>query len=275
MSPLLPYTSLSHKRYFYNKKIFEMPSVLEDTRYIFSWNMIFDFVKRCLFLKKILLSIFIIFVIISICAGSTVKFANDRVYNLLYPCEEKVFDENHPGIVSLKNGDYFTLGTYNGERLVWECVLENHAQCEKIIEFRQYDADCSNWASSDLREWLNSNDGFFGKSLLNKEFISGNIYVLSQDELEQIGSITKQPSLPAIRKSNSKYLFLRKYCWYWTSSSISTNSQSVATVTQNGSFYKTLPTDQLTGVCPAFVLKSTDVHILGGEGSKQKPYVIG
>lgn len=226
-------------------------------------------------MRKIATGIFIVFIIVSVGMSFAVKFANDKVYGLLYPCEEEIFDENNPGVITLKNGDFFTFGTYNGERLVWECVLENHAQCEKIIEFREYDTENSDWISSDLREWLNSNDGFFGRASLNRDFIRGEIYVLSKNELKEIGNITKQPSLSAIRNSNSEYLFIKKFCWYWTSSSINTNSQSVATVTQNGSFYKTLSTDKLTGVCPAFILKSTAVHILGGEGSKQKPYVIG
>lgn len=44
-------------------------------------------------------------------------------------------------------------------------------------------------------------------------------------------------------------MFLRKNCWYWTSSGISTNSLSVAAVTQSGTFYKTTATDGLTGIC--------------------------
>ncbi len=226
-------------------------------------------------LKKIAIGIFTAFLILSVCTGFAVRFANDKIYALLYPYEEKTFDENDPGVISLKNGDFFALGTYSGERLVWECVLGDRAQCERIIEFREYDNENSDWSTSELREWLNSENGFFGEAALNRELLNGEIFVLSKNELEKIGSITKQPSLSAIRNSKSGYLFIRKNCWYWTSSPISTNSQSVAAVTQNGGFYKTLPTDRLTGVCPAFTLKSTTVHILGGDGSRQKPYVIG
>ena len=209
------------------------------------------------------------------CITLVVKFANDKVYALLYHSDEVVFDDACPSEITLQNGDYFTLGTYNGERLVWKCVLENKAQCDNIIQFMEYDSDDSDWESSDLRKWLNSYNGFVGNAEIDKEFICGEFYILSTNELRKIESITKQPTLSAIKNSHSKYLFLRKNCWYWTSSSVSTNSQSVATVTQNGDFYKTLPTDTLTGVCPAFTLKNTTVHILGGNGSKQKPYVIG
>lgn len=226
-------------------------------------------------MKKIAISILAFFTVIFVCMGFTVKYANDKVYALLYPYEEQIFVEDSPAVVTLKKGDCFTSGAYNGERLVWKCIYDDKAQCERIIEFIPYDAEGSDWKSSDLRAWLNSEDGFFGEASISEELVSGEVYLFSQSELEKIGSIAKQPTLSAIRNSNSKYLFIRRNCWYWTSSSISTNSQSVATVTQNGSFYKTLSTDSLTGVCPAFTLKNRTVHVLGGDGSKQKPYVIG
>ncbi len=216
------------------------------------------------------------FAVIFICAGFIVKNANDKVYSFLYPQQKQVFIENCPKTVKIKNGDYFALGIYNNERLVWKCVLNNKAQCEKIIDFRQYDSENSDWKTSELRKWLNSDNGFSEKAMIkNNTIIDGEIYVLSKGELEKIDNIAKQPTLSAVKNSDSKYLFLRKNCWYWTSSSISTNSQSVAAVTQNGGFYKTLPTDSLTGVCPAFTMKNSTVHILGGDGSKEKPYVIG
>lgn len=227
-------------------------------------------------LRKITVGILAAFAVAFICMSFAVKFANDGVYAFLYPYEERSFAEDRPGTAVLEVGDYFACGEYAGERLVWKCVSEGKAQCERIIEFKRYDSNDSDWESSELRDWLNSVDGFCGMSALtDHNIVRGEVYVLSVDELAEVDDRAKQPSLHAIRNSDSKYLFLRKNCWYWTSSSISTNSHSVAAVTQNGGFYKTLATDELTGICPAINLSSSTVKILGGDGSKQKPFVIG
>ncbi len=227
-------------------------------------------------LKKFFICASLIFLVIFCLAASTVKGSSDKLYSLLYPDEKPIIEKSSSDIVELKDGDYFVCGEYGGEPLVWKCVLNNKAQCDKIIEFRAYDNDSSDWETLDLRRWLNSDSGFYGNALLNKEkIIDGEVYILSQKELEKIGDRGKAPTLYAIRNSKSKYFFLRKNCWYWTSSSISTNTHSVAAVTQNGSFYKTLSSDELTGVCPAFTLKTKTLAVLGGDGSRLKPYVIG
>lgn len=227
-------------------------------------------------MKKLIIGIAIAFSVIFICLGFTVKYANDKVYNFLHPREKITIEENNPRTVTLKKGSYFIYGTYNDEQVLWECVSDTTAQCNDIIEFKQYDSKDSDWETSDLRQWLNSDDGFYGNANLNGgKIINGEIYVLSKKEAKAAGLKPKQPTLAAIRNSDSKYFFLNKCCWYWTSSSISTNSQSVAAVSHKKGVYKTLPTDNLTGVCPAFKLKTVTVNVLGGDGTKQKPYVIG
>ena len=114
-------------------------------------------------MKKIAVSIFIAFTVIFICMTYVVNFASDKIYSLLYPYDEMTFVDTCPNKISLQNGDYFALGTYNHEKLVWKCVLENKAQCDRTIEFREYDSFDSDWEACDLRKWLNSYDGFIGK----------------------------------------------------------------------------------------------------------------
>ena len=83
----------------------------------------------------------------------------------------------------------------------------------------------------------------------------------------------RSPTEQCVKNDGSRYLTLRKYCWYWTSSPVSTNQSSVTAVTTTGGFYKTLAADELCGVCPAMYLRS-GILVLCGSGTAENPYAL-
>lgn len=230
-------------------------------------------------MKKIVFILFSVFCLLFVAGTLTVHFANDKLYALLYKPNQVIMQTSKPrDNIKLHKGDYFVCGSYSGDKLVWRCVSDKTAQCNNVVEFRAYDSSNSNWDSSELCQWLNSKNGFLKDSeLVGSGIVKGGIRILSKSELIKIDvkSRLRAPTLSAIRNSNSKYIFIRKYIWYWTSSKVKTNSSSVVTVTQAGGFYKALCTDGLTGICPAFDLSGDSISVLGGNGSLEKPYVIG
>jgi len=83
----------------------------------------------------------------------------------------------------------------------------------------------------------------------------------------------RSPTEQCVKNDSSRYLTLRKYCWYWTGSPVSTNQSSVTAVTTTGGFYKTLAADELCGVCPAMYLRS-GILVLCGSGTAENPYAL-
>lgn len=161
----------------------------------------------------------------------------------------------------------------------------------------------SSWETSDIKEWLNSestdvfvfectahNDirsnsvkisgGFLcqsnftdkEKSLIDK---NAGIFLPSTDDLSKLKSAERRrmPTAYAAENDNSRFVQLRKYCWYWTRTPISTNTSSVTAVTSSGGYYKTLANDALTGVCPCMYLTSYRISICAGDGSRENPFV--
>ncbi len=84
----------------------------------------------------------------------------------------------------------------------------------------------------------------------------------------------RAPTAAAVSRENSPYLFLRGSGWYWTRDAIATNACSVASVTGKGTFYKSIATDGMNGVCPALRLRKAAILCFGGDGSAVRPYVI-
>ncbi|MCL2105991.1 MAG: hypothetical protein FWH26_02875 [Oscillospiraceae bacterium] len=102
------------------------------------------------------------------------------------------------------------------------------------------------------------------------------VFLLTGKQLRRLSAAQrkKSPTRAALRQDNSPYLFVRPQCWYWTADSIATNGQSVRSVTTRGSFYQSLASDGLNGVCPALYLAEKTVCSAGGDGGRSAPYQI-
>lgn len=235
-------------------------------------------------MKKAILTIISVSAIIFCLVSAVLPRHKADLYSALYK-QNVTIEKADEKKVELKKGDFFVFGKIYGEDIVWEIVNDSEtplAWSKNAICFRAYDDKSSDWITSDLREWLNSESGFlseenFSSTDIVKQNEDGDtMFILSKKQLQffKESKRAKSPTSSAIRNDGSNKLVIRKNCWYWTSSSIETNSSSVAAVTQSGGFYKTLPTDTLMGVCPAFYLESKAVTICGGNGTKEKPYVV-
>lgn len=158
---------------------------------------------------------------------------------------------------------------------------------EKVLCFRAFDPSedgigSSDYLASPLRAWLNSESGFLNPE--NFQSLTFRSYRLTKTAIQyscrqKICSKYKRrrppqkPDRAVHQNDTSRYLTLRKYCWYWTSSPVSTNQSSVTAVTTTGGFYKTLAADELCGVCPAMYLRS-NVLVLYGSGTAENPYAL-
>lgn len=182
---------------------------------------------------------------------------------------------------------------------------------ERIICFMPFNSDTelkagsSDWSSSTVRKWLNSQENStFTFKCISDNKIKDNTLIFeggflccdnfSQAEISAIKNTAdrvflptvkmlsgiptaerkKSPTAEAVKNDNSRYLQLRKSCWYWTQNSITTNTSSVSAVTSSGSFYKSVSNDGLTGVCPVTVLKTDSIAVKGGNGSINTPYIF-
>lgn len=207
------------------------------------------------------------------------------LYGLLYPQNVSIERTDEAKEIRMKKGDFFVFGSMYGEDIVWE-VMDSSASplvwCKNAICFRPFDSKSSDWLTSDLREWLNSEKGFltkdnFESTEIIKETESGDrMFLLSKKQLQTFAESqrAKAPTVSAVRNDGTDKIVIRKNCWYWTSTPIETNSSSVTTVTNAGGFYKTLSTDTVVGVCPAFYLKSSTLTVCGGKGTAENPYVV-
>ena len=166
-------------------------------------------------------------------------------------------------------------------------------------------AGSSSWENSTIRSWLNSDsnetytfectpenrikndtvtvdDGFLcdeNFTAAEIEAISENGDMISLPSKKMISSLPKadrqkSPTVYAVTNDPSPYLHLRKTCWYWTLTPISTNTSSVTAVTTAGAFYKSISNDGLMGVCPVTTLESAEISVCGGDGSVGTPYVF-
>lgn len=228
-------------------------------------------------MKKFFIALSALFAAAFIFAGVILKFFPEKIYTFLYPEEPFVYSSQGTEKKQiLKQGDYVVYGKYNGEPLLWKYVLDEKEpilQNVYIIDFRRYGTLSSDWKSSELYAFLNNGDVFgFGdkNGIKNSE-----IFVLSSGQISELeNDRTKAPTSQAIHKCNADNLMLRKYCWYWTRSKISTTSLCAAVVTQRGTIYKTYITDPVTGVCPAFQLESKSIIINAGKGTRKEPYIM-
>lgn len=219
-------------------------------------------------IKRVLTALCCLFAALFLVTGIVDLTAKDKLYSALFKTVSYGYPIHGGHQTQLKKGDYVLCGTYDGEQLLWRVVSENGEvlQSEYIVDFAPF-GKTSDWEKSDLKKELEKNiDG-----------VVGDVSVLSKNELSKLpaGERKKQPTASAAINCKTRFLLLRKNCWYWTSTGISTNSLSVAAVTQSGAFYKSSATDELMGVCPALRLKSNSVSVVVGDGSKETPYVIG
>lgn len=185
---------------------------------------------------------------------------------------------------------------------------------EHIICFKAFDASSSDfkfgssdWGTSALKAWLNSSEeevcynnepnslniykgynsyekeaGFLNDKNFSQEqralISSEGVFILSKKEITDLLNTKnrkKTCTKSAVINDDSPYIITSgKNVWYWTSSSISSNKMSVATVTSAGSFYKSLAYDSTAGVAPALYLKSQNVEVLSGDSSRDNPYYL-
>lgn len=206
----------------------------------------------------------------------------------MYPQNVSVESGDSLKDVQLEKGEFFVMGSFYDESIVWKVIDYNNetfAWSENAVCFRDFDDNSSDWQKSNLKKWLNdeNENGFLAdsnfssaeKALISSEENEG-VFILSERQLKALpeSERVKAPTASAVKNYGTNKLFIRKNCWYWTSSPISTNTSSVTTVTQSGGFYKTLATDTLVGVCPAFRLTENEVTVCGGDGTREKPYVL-
>lgn len=193
--------------------------------------------------------------------------AKDKLYGLIFDESVYTFSEYSPRETVLKKNDYLVYGTYDGEGILWKCVSQDGVtlQSEYILDFCAYGSS-SDWNSSDLKKKLQTN-------IAETESLP---YIPTKKELAEIpqSERKKQPTASAASNCRTRFIFVRKNCWYWTGSKISTNSLSVCAVTQSGSFYKSPATDELMGVCPMLKLKSSEVVVCSGDGTREYPYFV-
>ncbi len=238
-------------------------------------------------MKKAILTIISASAIIFCLVSAILPRHKADLYSALYE-QNVTIEKSQEKEIVLKKGEFFVLGEIYGEPILWEIIEDGEkplAWSKNAICFRAFDESLSDWATSDLKLWLNdeTENGFLcdkNFSKTQRDLIAKadgeKIFLLSKNQLQKMpeSKRAKAPTVSAIRNDGSDKLVIRKNCWYWTSSPIQTNSSSVATVTQSGGFYKTLPTDTLMGVCPAFYLNGKNITVVGGDGSKEKPFVI-
>lgn len=182
--------------------------------------------------------------------------------------------------------------------------------CERVIFFLPFAsnndviAGMSDWENSDLKSWLNSSSkneyvfycgdyrgtvsdsitvkgGFLCENNFSIEeikliYAEKGILLPSTNELSALKTAErrKKPTAFAAERDNSRFLQLRKHCWYWTRTPISTNTSSVTVVTSSGGYYKTLANDSLVGVCPCTYLTTIEVTTVAGDGSINNPFVL-
>jgi hypothetical protein len=203
--------------------------------------------------------------------------APSKLYKMLYPENPVLIQTGNTFYVAPKTGDYIVFGSYYNQPIVWKCILCEDLpvlQSSKILTFTSYDKTSSEWKNSSLRKMLNTGDPFNLNPF--SELIKGETTLLSKNQLEKLPAADrrKQPTAAAIEHCNTRFLFVRKYAWYWTNSSIAGQTLCVSAVTQAGGFYKTPAYDTTVGVCPCVTLNDKLVVVCGGNGSENQPYVL-
>ncbi|WP_044973327.1 DUF6273 domain-containing protein [Ruminococcus sp. HUN007] len=144
-------------------------------------------------------------------------FEQDLYRKLKYALEslEEAFKFNltkNETIGSLKVGDIFDFGFFEGKRIKWKVLRKDNASLYAITTEslcnRKFDRNSNNWSNSEIRKWLNGD--FYNSSFTadEKEKIitvnNDNVTLLSKEETEQL-MIQKE------RKNDS--------CWWLRSAS--------------------------------------------------------
>lgn len=268
-------------------------------------------------MKKFVVALFAVMLIIIAVTGILSESMGALTAELIYKNTVSVYSVSEKSeSVTLNENDYIYFGEFNGEKILWKVLSVNTngeplLLSEKIICFMPFNSDAelkpgsSEWSSSTVREWLNSQENsafkfrcaadnkikdntliFEGGFLCRDNFSDAEISALKNGDekvflptVKMLSGIPtaerkKSPTAEAVKNDNSRYLQLRKSCWYWTQNSITTNTSSVSAVTSSGSFYKSVSNDGLTGVCPATVLKTDSIAVKGGNGSINTPYIF-
>lgn len=134
--------------------------------------------------------------------------------------------------VTLKSGDRIAIGSYLGEPIIWRVIETGDKtllMSEKVLCFRAFDPSedgigSSDYLASPLRAWLNSESGFlnpenfseFDLSLISPDKNGDLIFLPSKDMLKNISAADRRrsPTEQCVKNDSSRYLTLRKYCWY-------------------------------------------------------------
>ncbi len=237
-------------------------------------------------MKKAVVAVVLVFTVLFCLVSVTLPRHKADLYSLMYPQELSIGKRENKQKIKLNKDDCIALGTIYGEPIVWRVIEDGNnpiVWSERIICFKAFDNNSSDYRTSDLKLWLNDDNGFLSAenfSEIEKDFMFGKkgekVFLLSKEWLQSFsqGKRAKAPTAAAVENDGSNKLIIRKNCWYWTASPVDTNSSSVATVTQTGGFYKTLASDSLTGVCPAFRLTSNEAYSFGGDGTPERPFII-
>lgn len=206
------------------------------------------------------------------------------------------------------------LDTQNGKALLMTkyiiCLkaFDAGGECARHDGEDRAEYGSSKWEESTLQTWLNSAEqtvtytdcrpdivslaggynAYDGESgfLSDKNFSEKQreminergVFLLSKSELSKYMTAAqrrKTCTASAVRDNDAPYLLTTSQrTWYWTSSAVSSNRVSAATVTSAGGYYKSLAYDGVTGVAPALYLRGTEILTNGGDGSEKSPYFI-
>jgi len=223
-------------------------------------------------------------------------------------------DISPPQLITLEPGSYLLFGRYLDEPILWQVIAVDDGRpllfSAYVLSFKAFSAAehaaeiSANWQRSTLRQWLNAVDerirwedtppsaehlrynAYVNESGFLHDFTASElalihhggdrVFLLSRAQLQTLSAAQRRraPTRAALAQDNSPYLFLRPFSWYWTIEPFGTNAQSVLAVTQRGSFYQSIATDGMNGVCPALYFAEIAVHSVGGNGSRTMPFQV-
>ncbi|MBR6531181.1 MAG: hypothetical protein IKT61_01610, partial [Clostridia bacterium] len=109
-------------------------------------------------MKKAILTIISVSAIIFCLVSVVLPRHKADLYSLLYPQNISVEKSEAVEKTEFRKGDFFVFGTLYGEDIVWEVVEDGQNPLVwslNAICFRAFDESSSDWATSDLKIWLN------------------------------------------------------------------------------------------------------------------------
>lgn len=269
-------------------------------------------------MKKAIIAALSVFVSLTVICAVFSENVSALLANIMLKEKVSVYSTSDKAETAvLKKNDYIYFGKFNGENILWKVISvdENGNPLlfsERAICFMPFNAGktvtagSSDWKSSTVRQWLNSEDAktfefdcnpenkikndkitVSGGFLCPDNFTGTELSALKSDGTDRAFLPTtamlsgiplnirqKSPTVAAVINDPSPHLHIRSKCWYWTQSPVSTNTSSVTAVTTSGGYYKSLANDGLMGVCPAVYLSKADITVIGGNGTVKTPYIF-